>query len=103
VELFLDFHGDLNGDGAREFLLHSTQRECIDVQNPGRPEGAAHNVIDHDNRVWVLDENLNKIGDFLIAEQWKSTRAVIVDVCRHQPNGHTEILVLADRAMVLGW
>jgi len=103
VELFLDAVCDLDGDGQDEFLLHSSQKQFASEPNAGRPDAPPQRILYHDNRILVVDRDLKVVGDFQVAAEWRNPHAMTVGVSRRKADGRAEIIVLADRALVLEW
>lgn len=99
VELMIDTATDLDGDGKTEFILHSFQRRLTS------PEPAFRGVDENsDWRVWVLDEDFDILGEFLVDEAPSSSRFMAVAVSEPGPSGRREIIVLTQsKAMVLEW
>ncbi|MEM1355011.1 MAG: protein kinase [Planctomycetota bacterium] len=91
---------DLDRDGSPEIVLFSSERRVtgmLDVSG----EGNMTNLLN--NRVIVLDREMNTQGSHQLAEQWKPPQNAAVFVVNTDLDPRLEVVTLADRVTFLAW
>jgi len=100
VELDLIALADLDGDGHNELLLASSQYEHVSGMNPGHPTAEASIVTRHDNKLLVLNAELEVVATYLIADKWEHETPT-VRLYGPKADGRYDIFCLANDARVL--
>ncbi|HEY5912626.1 MAG TPA: serine/threonine-protein kinase [Verrucomicrobiae bacterium] len=97
VDLHLEAVEDLNGDGRKELVFHSSQVEWISGLGP---KGGDVQIF-HDNCVLALDARLRELARYTIAREHRNDPAIKVVVSELARNGRKALVVFSDRVTVL--
>lgn len=87
--------------GAARVILTSSQVERIGAPEVGNTREQFESLFHHNNRVMVLDSNLEILSNFLIAEKWSRYPGIVAQVFQTSANGGNDLVVLSDKATVL--
>lgn len=102
VDLVLHATGPL-GKGNRSYaVLTSSQVEYRTEPHPGNTRQRVNARFYHDNRVIVLDHQLNLVATHLVSDKWTQLPGFTAHLLPATESSSPGILVLADQALVLG-
>jgi len=103
VILCLHDSGDLDGDGRPEVILTSQEYEFVSGTNPGFAAGERNVRLYHNTSVLALDASLKVRSRYLLADTWKKSPWLEALISHRQNRLRPDVLVLGDRAVLLGW
>lgn len=102
VDLVLHATGLLGKDNRPYAVLTSSQVEYRTEPHPGNTRQRLNTRFYHDNRVIVLDNQLNLVATHLVSDKWTEFPGFTVHLLPATKDGPPELLVLADQALFLG-
>ena len=92
---------DLDGDGCNEIVVTCMERQFVSGRNPRSDSGPRNVRHFHNNKVMVLNSELQVVGTFLMAKRWERNPGFSVIISDFDDDNLPEILALADRAVLL--
>lgn len=88
---------DLDGDGASEIVASSWEREVLGDLSPS---GEGNVRFYHNNKVLILNQNLEVVAEHDLAKRWKSHPGLKVSATKPAKDGTRQLILLSDRVTI---